>query len=523
MEGGEEEMTLGNIIEEAAIAIGIDDKGVQKGMKKVEGTMKKGLGNIMKSVIAPALAAFAGGQFATQIADEAVEVQRLARLTGMATEEFSAWANAANRAGVETDMLGDMLTDITDKASDFVRNDSGPFKELIEAGLVDTFTDANGALLSTEEIVGKIGNALNQLAPQEASGWAKRLGFNDPKVIAFFSQTRDEMRKSIEEARRFGVYTDQDAEMANEFSTALADMGRGIKSLLLPVFRILAPILTGAAKIVELITNHMWAFVPAIAAVGAILAKVFGGQAIAAGVKLLGMLSAPVLAVIAAITMLGLLLDDLVGWLNGDEAALDDFWSSIFGSREEALQTFENVKNVLVEVWEVLWQLGGIARTVLGVAIQIAFVIAQVVIGAFAGVVKAVVAFGTAVYDAVQGAINWLNELGDNIAGIPDAWDEAMGAIGAAWDGLCNRLKSIWDNTVGPLIDGLRNIGGKVQGFFSSEDKGIPAGGGATVDNSTHERTVNATVNVYGDVTQDTLRQVDAQQRRFANDVNGAV
>jgi hypothetical protein len=46
---------------------------------------------------------------------------------------------------------------------------------------------------------------------------------------------------------------------------------------------------------------------------------------------------------------LAIAIDDLVGWANGKKSAFGDFWEAIFGSPEEALQTFEDVKTGFME------------------------------------------------------------------------------------------------------------------------------------------------------------------------------
>jgi hypothetical protein len=46
---------------------------------------------------------------------------------------------------------------------------------------------------------------------------------------------------------------------------------------------------------------------------------------------------------------LALAIEDLVVWAQGGESALGDFWADIFGSPEEAMQTFDEVKQAVMD------------------------------------------------------------------------------------------------------------------------------------------------------------------------------
>lgn len=540
-------MSIGETIEQVFIAVGLKTDGIQKGMTQAEGMMRAGFKNILANVVAPAMAAFAGGDFIRQMSEEAEEVQRNARLVGMATEEFSAWAAVANRAGIETEEFGDILTDINDKATDLIANDAGAFKELIERGLVTSFVDADGAMKSTQEIVYEISDALKSLGGQEGAGLAKRLGFNDPRMIEFLMQGRSQMRHLTEEMRRNGVYTDADADAAKELKNELADIGRNLRMALLPAFRMVSPLIKTFASGVKFASEHVGALVPAIALLSAIMA----GKLILAiketGMALWHTFGVRGLAVVAILTTLGLLFDDFLTWLNDGDSALGDFWAELFGPPEEARAMFadlwERVKSglpTLLKFAEVIGIFGGIAIAVNGVislfsalsalipivtaaaqAMGISMSVALGPVGLAIMAVIAALALLVANWDTVRRyGIAALDAIAGKAQEFSAWWNGFTNGLGEAWQSFINFVKGLWDTFAGGVINKALEIKDAVSGWgdkvgeFVARPFSFSEGGGA-VDNSTHEATQTNTYNIYGDVGKKTLEAANGAAGGF--------
>lgn len=63
----------------------------------------------------------------------------------------------------------------------------------------------------------------------------------------------------------------------------------------------------------------------------------------------------PVTWIVAALVGLGLVIDDLIVWLQGGESALDAFWS-MFGSREQVLAKIQTAIKLTVATLEAMWE-----------------------------------------------------------------------------------------------------------------------------------------------------------------------
>lgn len=492
-----------NIVEKMFIAIGLDTKAVDDGMNKLEDNLRAGFGGIMRSVVAPAIAAmgaFSAGDLVQQIGDEAIAIQRYAELLGMSTEQMGAWANAADRFGVGADDLVDVLTDVNDKVTDVVNNDAGPFKELIDNGLIQSFRHADGTLKTTEEIIYELSDVVRSLGGQAGGGLLKRLGFNDPRMLSMMMQGGDALRGLVEQMKEQGTYTDADAELAKEFNRALTDMTHTLKMLLLPVFRVLSPLMVQLARGAQFVADHFAALVPAIIAVAAVMVARMIPAAIKTGKAIMAAFSWKRFGLAAAIVALGLLLDDFITWLNGGESALGGFYDSLFGGVEGAKAFIDELSQFAeVAVW-----IGGAIAALWGLSQVI-----TIVQGAFEAMTAIMAtSFGPVglAITAVIGAL-WL---------LYQNWDTVTKAAAAAWQWLCDILLGAW-TAVTSTIDawianfqsmwaGIQNGLAEAAAFFglgdASASLSLTGGGSPNISNAA---TQNNTINVYGKADESTI------------------
>lgn len=480
------------IIEKLLISVGLDTNAVDKGMNALESTMSSGFRNIMSSVVAPALSmlgAFSAGDFVAQIGQEAMAIQKYAQLLGMSTEQMSAWASVADNFGIEAGDLVDVLTDVNDKVTDLVNNDAGPFKELVDRGLITSFKNADGTLKSTEEIVYELSNAVKSLGGQQGAGLLKRLGFNDPKMLSMMMQGGDALKTLVEQMKQRGVYTDADAKSAKEFTLALKDMSRSLKMLLLPVFRLLSPIMAKTAQGFAYIADHATALIPALIAVAAVMTARMIPAAIKTAKELRAAFSIRQFGILAALIAIGLVLEDFITWLQGGESAFGDFYNSLFGGIEGAKQFI----NQFMQFAQVAGIVAGVAAgfVLLSQAITAAQAIMTALgvasLGTFGIIVAAiggVIAAAWALYE------NW-DEVTNSAA---TAWQTFTGIVEDAW----NSVTSTIDSWINGFIATFSGIWEKIQavrewaGFVSGSDAYITAASGGASTSTVNNNTRNA-------------------------------
>lgn len=103
------------------------------GAEKKTGQLRDGVNTAGKAVLAfGAVAATAMGAVATAAGESAREIENLARLSNLNTDEFQKAAFAAKAYGIEQDKLADIFKDTQDKVGDFLKTGGGPMLDFFE-------------------------------------------------------------------------------------------------------------------------------------------------------------------------------------------------------------------------------------------------------------------------------------------------------------------------------------------------------------------------------------------------------
>lgn len=167
-------------------------------------------------------------QFVGNILTGDAAVGRLAKNLGVATESLSAWQGAVQRVGGSS---GDI-----DSA---FRGLSGAFQSLQLTGSTGNDADFQGLgvgakdLRNPEEALLKISEASGRMSRPEFGARLGRLGFNEA-TITLLARGRGEVTRMLEEQRRLGVTTDQNAEAAAKFDEQLVKLESAMKGQLRP-------------------------------------------------------------------------------------------------------------------------------------------------------------------------------------------------------------------------------------------------------------------------------------------------
>lgn len=113
----------------------IDGKNnTKKAFEEVNGSLDKLSGFATKAgtAVAGALSVGLLANWVNQSALAAVQMARMAELSGATAEEFQRWAYASKTVGIEQDKLGDIFKDVQDKIGDFLQTGGGPMADFFE-------------------------------------------------------------------------------------------------------------------------------------------------------------------------------------------------------------------------------------------------------------------------------------------------------------------------------------------------------------------------------------------------------
>lgn len=567
-------MALKEIIDQFFISVGLDTKQLDQGINKAVTSTRDKLKGLATNAIAPALAVLTSGALINQFADEIAQVDRLSTSLGMNIERLQEWRGAAQMAGVEADEVGELFSDLNDWMLDADQNQSGAMYEYIEKGLLPAVRDARGEMKNTEQYALEMADAFQSMGTQMATGLGRQIGISQAAMVGFLQQGSAKISADMAQVKALGVYTKQDAEAAKEFQRATDALGRSLKSLLLPAFRGLVPIVTEIAKALQFLTEHVWAFIPAIAAAGVALAVSFLPELKKAYNAFMlfgkGLLTNPITWIILAFVALGLVLDDFITWLNGGQSAFGEYYQAIAEWLEGVKAFFEEAGAKISEWLDDLaeWQtrtramiigwrdafsegFAGIVASVAAFPDKVLAIfndLAETAQGIFVGLyawlnnatggafdqIAAILTNGLAVwndyFEIVKAGIGLLVDVIWALAsGSDEAWaavETSLGNLKAiftqTFDDIKATLSAWWDFASG-IFDKVReffNFGGKLQAFFGggAAAQAVPASAG-NIDSSSRNTNLDTktTVNIYGGATREEYAQAEAT----ANGING--
>ena len=184
---------------------------------------------------------------ADELADNASKVY-------LSAEAYQEWAYACEILAVDSNQLQKAFVKVNALLGDIANGDASSVSEKLKLiGL--TAEDLKG--LNTDEAFMKIRDALSKLNSEaERTAVANeifgdKLGAELTQVLSASTDKIDELRKS---ARELGIVSNEDAEVAGEFTDKITDLKRAFSSLQFEISKAFLPILE---KIVDCLTQKV--------------------------------------------------------------------------------------------------------------------------------------------------------------------------------------------------------------------------------------------------------------------------
>ena len=386
-----------NALDDAARKLGVSlketgDKGALS-FERLKGTLTKVLGGIGG-------VAFIKSQL-TEFTDAALEVDTASNTLGMDIKEFQGWQNAAEKVGLETQDLVQLFGDVSDRMYDAVLHDSGPFKDAVDDIGISLKGVKEGATSSADMLL-QFARAVEKMPKDKAHGLLTQYGF-DPESIKLIMMGEKELEKLIKTGKEKARFDKQDIENAQKLreaqqrlNTAWRTISALFASTVSPAVTFLTNLLSDLLGWVKENKQFVIVFFTLLAGViTTLMLPALTAMATAAWAAI-----APFTPLIAIIGAIGLVIEDLITYIQGGESELSNFWS-VFGSGEEIGAQFkslwEGIKSVLESVWEAL-------KAISKFFILIFSLTGEGVIAAIDGIWKGI----TNLYNTLVEMLNWV-------------------------------------------------------------------------------------------------------------------
>lgn len=489
-----------NVVDKLVIALGLDTKGVDKGISEAQSKLTAGFKGIMGKVFAPLMAGMSFAGIFDSIYAELKQMNSLSKTTKTNIEDITAWSRAVNISGGSIEDFSQTLMFLNQNLTRIAITGHSRIKPFFEKLGVDATELAKKPVLESLEAIGK---AIDGMDKRESANMLRAMGF-DGGTIKLLQSGEKGIRELIARQRELGVYTEKDAKAFSAMNKSFKEITSSIKTLFIPAVMLILNISSRVVRYLTTGIQYLRKNIDVLRGALVLLSAVFYKQLLQAILNFGTMLMAnPFGMFMVGLTAVLLLLEDLWTYANGGESAFEGIWEKL-GTPDEVLTGFKNVGNAIETVAKFLGKTENVMVTVLafftaavGIAlsavmpvitaiaaavgwIPLAFVAVGIalaallqyiynhrdkVIKAFNAIATRIKAVGTSIYDSIAGAIDgalaWIK---DGINGIFSYLQEIGKSVDASFTEAFSYVTGLFDG----LVDDFNSGCSAIAGFLSN-------------------------------------------------------
>ena len=298
--------------------------------------------------------------------EQGEQLQFLAQKASVATDKLQTLGIAARRYGGTTEGTAGTLENLRNQAQALRMGQGG--------GALEQAAFKYGVSISTdpEKMLENIARRMETLK-SDAAKWdlANTLGIDEGTARLLMQGTKA-YTEELKRAQKYKLYTKEDLERMRQYRQISLDIRMGIDSIFASIARMLLPAIERISKVIRTITDWMVEHEGAtkiIATIITVTAVVLSARAaimlLSAAFSFLGksILGTPVGWIIAAITAIIVIINDLIVFMQGGESIigtiLEKFGVDTDKLRNNIKQFFQNIKEWIKGVMDWLKGLGG--------------------------------------------------------------------------------------------------------------------------------------------------------------------
>lgn len=403
---------MATLIDSFFISIGVDGKGIEKGLGDVERKLSGGFKGLISRVIAPLAGALTVGSLFKNFLNEANTLGDIAQSLNLNVQELDAWGLAVQREGGTAQGFQNTLQNLTRRITDITELGlKGSEKIFKQFGV--TLKNTDGTVKASVDVLRDLAGAAERLTESQFVGLATSLRL-EPGVIRLLQKGRNEVDK-ITNSLKILSYTQEDTVIATEFNASWITLTKAFQATANIIFRMITPAFTsfvgGLTDIVVFLRkNERFVQVFFITLATIITAKLIPAFAALA----LAILANPLTWIIGGIILLvgglAVAIEDLIVYINGGSSELDRLWE-VFGTGEEISEGLKEAWDALKIAGDALWEAAkfGAQKFIeyFGPAFQGVFDTAKGILKLFKGIFTAdFELIGEAVKDIFKGIFN---------------------------------------------------------------------------------------------------------------------
>ncbi|CQJ65469.1 phage tail tape measure protein [Yersinia enterocolitica] len=327
----------------------------------------------------------------TSIIDGLDPLVQFHRETGLSVEGLQELGRVAELNGSSMEAVTSSIGEMTMRIGEFISTGEGEMAD-IGKRLGLQFKDASGNVKDATQTFIELSDKMRSMSQAEKFSVLDKMGI-DRSMVQMLSLSREELDKSLKQARDWGVVTTEQADAAAEFNNSLKDLRMGYSSVSTQValgfLPMLKEVIDGMREWLhtnsDLIKNglhHLGEIIFSVAGMirrlAPIVAVITAGFVLwkiaAIGLRtVLTTIFSPVVLITAAILAVILVIDDLLTAMEGGQSVIADFFmdnwgidivpalkaakDALMGFISYAIDIFKPLADAIVSMFKFVWHL----------------------------------------------------------------------------------------------------------------------------------------------------------------------
>ena len=333
-------MALGDTLKNYVVGVGVRDNGVTKGLKQMGSGIKDLMGQF--GLLAGATGI---GMALKSFTDMGMSISNFSSMTGIAVEDISTLGAALERFGGDSESAKNSLQSLQQGLS-LAEWGQGDLLQTAAMYGVNLFND-DGSIKNAQQLLMGLADDFQHLTKAQAFSLGQKLGL-DESTIQLLQQGKENIDSILSEVSSQGVIDARQAREAKKFALEinklkrnLATLGRSLATSVMPVLQEFTKILTKIVDFLKQFDAATYAIGAGIVALGWTI-KNFG-KFMTVFSKSFLKANLPLMALIAGLTLLFLIVEDIYGYFNGKDSVFGDIVNS--EAVQKAIKWFKDMKD----------------------------------------------------------------------------------------------------------------------------------------------------------------------------------
>ena len=340
-------MALGDTLKNYVVGVGVRDNGVTKGLKQMGSGIKDLMGQF--GLLAGATGI---GMALKSFTDMGMSISNFSNMTGIAVEDISTLGAALERFGGDSESAKNSLQSLQQGLS-LAEWGQGDLLQTSAMYGVNLFND-DGSIKNAQQLLMGLADDFTHLTKAQQFSLGQKLGL-DESTIQLLQQGKENIDSILSEVSSQGVIDARQARDAKKFALEinklkrnLATLGRSIATSVMPVLQEFTKILTKIVDFLKQFDAATYAIGAGIVALGWTI-KNFG-KFMTVFSKSFWKANLPLMALIAGLTLLFLIVEDIYGYFNGKDSVFGDIVNS--EAVQNAIKWFKDMKEGASGIWD---------------------------------------------------------------------------------------------------------------------------------------------------------------------------